>query len=99
MAKADTKIVRMSIRNFTDTATPGIAAGRLHLLLNKYFIWAHRFSARDVVQVENAGLLHSIVYLLGTQSQYERGTHAQPRPPRHSRVKLDGELRDRGSHA
>ncbi|KAL1415582.1 hypothetical protein MTO96_006706 [Rhipicephalus appendiculatus] len=68
MAEADTKILRMSIRNFTDTATPGIAAGRLLLLLNEYFIWARRFSARDVVQVENAGLLRSVVYLLGLKA-------------------------------
>ncbi|KAL3208331.1 hypothetical protein MRX96_039218 [Rhipicephalus microplus] len=68
MAEADTKIVRMSVRNLTDTAIPGIDAGRLLLLLNEYFIWARHFSARDVVQVENAGLLRSIVYLLGLKA-------------------------------
>ncbi|XP_070376919.1 endothelin-converting enzyme-like 1 isoform X2 [Dermacentor albipictus] len=68
MAEPDSRIVRMSIRNLTDTATPGIAAGRLLLLLNEYFIWARRFSARDIVQVENGGLLRSVVYLLGLDS-------------------------------
>ncbi|KAL3227125.1 hypothetical protein MRX96_048846 [Rhipicephalus microplus] len=52
----------------SDTATPGIAAGRLLLLLNEYFIRARRFSARDVVQVEKAGVLRSIVYLLGLKA-------------------------------
>lgn len=56
MAETDTKILRMSIRSFTDTANAGIAAGRLLLLLNEYFIWTRRFSARDIVQVEYAGL-------------------------------------------
>ncbi|XP_049516985.1 uncharacterized protein LOC125942769 [Dermacentor silvarum] len=69
MAEPESRILRMSIRNLTDTATPGIAAGRLLLLLNEYFIWARRFSARDVVQVENAGLLRSVVYLLGLKSE------------------------------
>ncbi|KAL3208370.1 hypothetical protein MRX96_039252 [Rhipicephalus microplus] len=68
MAEADTKIVRTSVRNFTYTAIPGIDAGRLLLLLNEYFIWARRFSARDAVQVEIAGLLRSIVYLLGLKA-------------------------------
>ncbi|XP_075526680.1 endothelin-converting enzyme-like 1 [Dermacentor variabilis] len=68
MAEPDSRILRMSIRNLTHAATPGIAAGRLLLLLNEYFIWARRFSARDIVQVENAGLLRSVVYLLGLDS-------------------------------
>ncbi|KAH6926663.1 hypothetical protein HPB50_021178 [Hyalomma asiaticum] len=68
MAELDSKHLRTSIRNLTSTATPGIAAGRLLLLLNEYFIWARRFSARDIVQVENAGLLRSVVYLLSLKS-------------------------------
>ncbi|KAH8026497.1 hypothetical protein HPB51_020989 [Rhipicephalus microplus] len=54
--------------DLSDTATPGIATGRLLLLLNEYFIWTRRFSARDVVEVENAGLLASIKYLLGLKA-------------------------------
>ncbi|KAL1470517.1 hypothetical protein MTO96_040370 [Rhipicephalus appendiculatus] len=68
MAEADSRILRTSIRNLTGTATPGIAAGRLLLLLNEYFIWARRFTAQDIVQVENADLLRSVVYLLGVKS-------------------------------
>ncbi|KAH7972438.1 hypothetical protein HPB52_012126 [Rhipicephalus sanguineus] len=68
MAETDSRILRTSIRNLTATATPGIAAGRLLLLLNEYFIWARRFTAQDIVQVENVGLLRSVVYLLGLKS-------------------------------
>ncbi|XP_037499240.1 uncharacterized protein LOC119373288 [Rhipicephalus sanguineus] len=68
MAEPDSRILRTSIGNLTGTATPGIAAGRLLLLLNEYFIWARRFTAQDIVQVENVGLLRSVVYLLGLKS-------------------------------
>ncbi|KAL3207432.1 hypothetical protein MRX96_052680 [Rhipicephalus microplus] len=69
MAEPDSRILRTSIRNLTGTATPGIAAGRLLLLLNEYFIWARRFTAQDIVQVENVGLLRAVVYLLGLRSE------------------------------
>ncbi|KAL1469807.1 hypothetical protein MTO96_024789 [Rhipicephalus appendiculatus] len=68
LAEPDSRILRTSIRNLTGTATPGIATGRLLLLLNEYFIWARRFTAKDIVQVDNAGLLQSVVYLLGFKS-------------------------------
>ncbi|KAL3248999.1 hypothetical protein MRX96_056224 [Rhipicephalus microplus] len=69
MAEPDSRILRTSIRNLTGTATPGIAAGRLLLLLNEYFIWARRFTAQDIVQVENVGLLRAVIYLLGLKSE------------------------------
>ncbi|KAH7941487.1 hypothetical protein HPB49_014338 [Dermacentor silvarum] len=68
MGELDPRIMRMPIRKLTDTATPGIAAGRVRLLLNEYFIWARRFSPRYSVQVENAVRLRSVVYLLGLKS-------------------------------
>ncbi|XP_077544544.1 endothelin-converting enzyme-like 1 [Haemaphysalis longicornis] len=69
MSENDSRALRLAIRNLSYTATPGIAAGRLLLLFNEYFIWARRFSARDVVEVTNPGLLRSVVYLLGLKSE------------------------------
>ncbi|XP_077487622.1 endothelin-converting enzyme-like 1 [Amblyomma americanum] len=69
MAEPEHRTLRMSIRNLTKTTTPGIAAGRLLLLLNEHFIWAQQFSSNDIVQVENPGLLRAVVYLLGLKSE------------------------------
>ncbi|KAK8773800.1 hypothetical protein V5799_011666 [Amblyomma americanum] len=69
ITESEPRVLRMPIRNLTNTATPGIAAGRLLLLLNEYFIWARRFTADDIVQVEIPGLLRSVVYLLGLKSE------------------------------
>ncbi|XP_065300863.1 endothelin-converting enzyme-like 1 [Dermacentor albipictus] len=63
------RIVRMSIRNLTETATLLIGTGRLVLLFNEHFMWARRFSPSDIVQVENLGLLRSVVYILGLNTQ------------------------------
>lgn len=65
MTAPEPRIVRMSIRNLTETGSLRIPTGRLVLLFNEYLMWARRFSANDVVQVENVGLLRSIVYILG----------------------------------
>ncbi|KAK8787289.1 hypothetical protein V5799_022936 [Amblyomma americanum] len=69
LTESEPRVLRVPIRNMTNTATPGIAAGRLLLLLNEYFIWARRFTADDIVQVEIPSLLRSIVYLLGLKSE------------------------------
>ncbi|KAH9366483.1 hypothetical protein HPB48_015277 [Haemaphysalis longicornis] len=61
MAEHDSRALRMAIRNLSYTTTPEIAAGRLLLLFDEYFIWARRFSARDVVEVRNPGLMRSVV--------------------------------------
>ncbi|XP_065300892.1 endothelin-converting enzyme-like 1 [Dermacentor albipictus] len=63
------RIVRMSIRNLTETATLLIGTGRLVLLFNEHFMWARRFSPSDIVQVENLGLLRSVVYILGLNTE------------------------------
>ncbi|XP_037560143.2 endothelin-converting enzyme-like 1 [Dermacentor silvarum] len=63
------RIVRMSIRNLTETGTLRIATGRMVLLFNELFMWARRFSASDMVQVENLGLLRSVVYILGLEAE------------------------------
>ncbi|KAH7983951.1 hypothetical protein HPB52_015723 [Rhipicephalus sanguineus] len=65
MTAPEPRIVRMSIRNLTETGTLRIPTGRLVLLFNEYLMWARRFSPNDVVQVENVGLLRSIIYILG----------------------------------
>ncbi|KAK8784994.1 hypothetical protein V5799_008653 [Amblyomma americanum] len=64
MADPEQRTLRMSVRNFTDILTPGISASRWVLLLNEYFIWAGRFSAETMVQVENPDLFRALVYLL-----------------------------------
>ncbi|KAH7942225.1 hypothetical protein HPB49_022220 [Dermacentor silvarum] len=64
MAELHPRVMRMPIRNLTEAATRGIAAGRLLQL----FVRARRFSLRGIVQVENAGWIRSIVYLLGLKS-------------------------------
>ncbi|KAH9381665.1 hypothetical protein HPB48_022903 [Haemaphysalis longicornis] len=69
MAEPNLRTLRMPIRNLTESVTPGIAAGRLLLLFNEYFIWARRFSAGDIVEVVNPGLLRSVIYLLGLKSE------------------------------
>ncbi|KAH9367957.1 hypothetical protein HPB48_011664 [Haemaphysalis longicornis] len=69
MAKHNPKTLQMPIHNLRDTATPGIVTGHLLLLLNEYFIWARRFSAGDIVEVANPGLLRSVVYLRGLKSE------------------------------
>ncbi|KAH6945684.1 hypothetical protein HPB50_009609 [Hyalomma asiaticum] len=65
MTVPEQRIVRMSIRNLTETATLRFPTGGLVLLFNEYLMWARRFSPSDIVQVENVGLLRSIVYILG----------------------------------
>ncbi|KAL3206458.1 hypothetical protein MRX96_040044 [Rhipicephalus microplus] len=65
MTVPEPSIVRMSIRDLTETAILPIPTGRLVLLFNEYLMWARRFSPYDVVEVENAGLLRSVVYILG----------------------------------
>ncbi|XP_075534770.1 endothelin-converting enzyme-like 1 [Dermacentor variabilis] len=69
MNAPEPRIVRMSIRNLTETATLRIATGRLVLLLNEHFMWARRFSPNDIVQVENLGLLRSVAYILGFEAE------------------------------
>ncbi|KAK8784990.1 hypothetical protein V5799_008649 [Amblyomma americanum] len=64
MANPEQRTLRMPIQNFTDSVTPGISASRWVLLLNKYFMWAGRFSAETMVQVENPDLFRALVYLL-----------------------------------
>ncbi|XP_070376927.1 uncharacterized protein [Dermacentor albipictus] len=63
------RIVRTAIRNLTETATLRIGTGHLVLLLNEHFTWARRFSPRDIAQVENLGLLRSVLYILGLEAE------------------------------
>ncbi|KAL3184777.1 hypothetical protein MRX96_005878 [Rhipicephalus microplus] len=65
MTAPEPRIVRMSSRDLTETAILPIPTGRLVLLFNEYLMWARRFSPYDVVEVENVGLLRSVVYILG----------------------------------
>ncbi|KAL3227124.1 hypothetical protein MRX96_048845 [Rhipicephalus microplus] len=65
MTAPEPHIMRMSIRDLTETAILPIPTGRLVLLFNEYLIWARCFSPYDVVEVENVGLLRSVVYILG----------------------------------
>ncbi|KAH9367990.1 hypothetical protein HPB48_010095 [Haemaphysalis longicornis] len=69
MAELYPKTLRIPIHNLTNTVTPGIITGHLLLLLNEYFIWARRFSAGDIAEVSNPGLLRSVVYLRGLKSE------------------------------
>lgn len=68
IAEPEMRTLRMPIRNFSESVTPGIVAGSLLLFFNEYFIWARRFSAGDVVEVVNPDVLRSVVYLLGLKS-------------------------------
>ncbi|KAL3208373.1 hypothetical protein MRX96_039255 [Rhipicephalus microplus] len=65
MTAPEPSTVRLSIRDLTETAILPIPTGRLVLLFNEYLMWARRFSRYDVVEVENIGLLRSVVYILG----------------------------------
>ncbi|KAL3184769.1 hypothetical protein MRX96_005870 [Rhipicephalus microplus] len=65
MTAPEPSIVRMSIRDLTETAILPIPTGRRVLLFNEYLMWARRFSPYDVVEVENVGLLRTVVYILG----------------------------------
>ncbi|KAH7941671.1 hypothetical protein HPB49_015943 [Dermacentor silvarum] len=62
-------IVRMATRNLTKRATFCISTGRLFLLFDEYLMWARRFSPSDIVQVENLGLLRTVVYVLGFKAE------------------------------
>ncbi|KAH7941822.1 hypothetical protein HPB49_017715 [Dermacentor silvarum] len=62
-------IVRMATRNLTKRATFRISTGRLFLLFDEYLMWARRFSPSDIVQVENLGLLRTVVYILGFKAE------------------------------
>ncbi|KAL3227121.1 hypothetical protein MRX96_048842 [Rhipicephalus microplus] len=71
MTAPEPSIVRMSIRDLTETAILPIPTGRLVLLFNEYLMRARCFPPYDVVEVENVGLLRCVVYILelgvGTQ--------------------------------
>lgn len=65
MTAPESRIVRMSMCDLTETAIPLFATGRLVLLLKEYFMWARRFSPEDIVEVDNVGLCHFVVHILG----------------------------------
>ncbi|KAH6932841.1 hypothetical protein HPB50_010235 [Hyalomma asiaticum] len=65
MTVPELRIVRMSIRNLTETATLRFPTGGLVLPCNEYLMWARRFSSSGIVKVANVGLLRSVVYILG----------------------------------
>ncbi|KAK8767657.1 hypothetical protein V5799_005562 [Amblyomma americanum] len=69
MTDPEQKILRMSINNMAEIATPGIPTGRWLPLLNEYFPWARHFSASNEVQLENPGLLRAVAYLLGRKAE------------------------------
>ncbi|KAK8777486.1 hypothetical protein V5799_029173 [Amblyomma americanum] len=64
IAEREQRIQGMSVRNLTERTTTGISAGRLLLLLNKYFISSRRLSSIDIVRVENPGILRAAVFVL-----------------------------------
>ncbi|KAK8766837.1 hypothetical protein V5799_006379 [Amblyomma americanum] len=64
-AEPGQRILRMCMRNLTETTSTGISAEHLLLLLNEHHIWALRLSSIDIVRIENPGLLRAVVYLFG----------------------------------
>lgn len=61
---AGTGGVRIPIRDLSTMATPGISSGQLVLLLNEHFTWVRRFSARDMVELEDLSLFRAVLVLV-----------------------------------
>ncbi|KAL3246446.1 hypothetical protein MRX96_057671 [Rhipicephalus microplus] len=65
MTAPESRIVRMSMCDLTETAIPLFSTGRLVLHLKECLMWARRFSPEDIVEVENVGLCRFVVHILG----------------------------------
>ncbi|KAH6932842.1 hypothetical protein HPB50_010236 [Hyalomma asiaticum] len=65
MTVPEPRILRMSIRNLTEVPNLRAPTRRLVMVFNDYPMSARHFSRSDVVEVENVGLLRSVVYMLG----------------------------------
>lgn len=72
MTAPESRIVRMSMCDLTETAILLFATGHLVLLLKEYLMWARRFSPEDIVEVENVGLCRFVVHILGLGVQTQQ---------------------------